>query len=338
MGLSIDKNASLRALNSFGVHASSDQLAYVHTVADMQQAASLNQPRKMVLGGGTNVLFTDDYHGLVLKNNIGGIEVQQEDSDWVMVRAGGGVIWHELVLWCLERDYGGIQNLAFIPGTVGAAPIQNIGAYGVEFASVFESLLAVDLDGASLRSFSFEECDFGYRSSIFKSTCRGQFAIVEVLLKLSKHRHRLVLDYGAIIQELELRKITTPTIQELGAVITDIRRSKLPDPQHIGNAGSFFKNPIIGQAHFESLRNEYPDLRGFAEGGGLVKVPAAWLIEQCGWKGYRSGDAGIYEKHALVLVNHGRAKGMELRALAQRVQDSVKQVFDIEIVPEVNIL
>lgn len=338
MELVIHEDISLRNLNSFGVDAHAQNLIHIDAVAEMQEATALAVHPKMILGAGSNVLFTEIYRGLVLHNRIEGIEIAEEGSDWVKVQVGGGVNWHAFVQWAIQRGFGGVQNLSLIPGTVGAAPIQNIGAYGVEFDSVFDSLEAVDLATGEMRIFDKKACAFDYRSSIFKTELKGRFAVVYVTLLLTKRDHKLVLDYGAIRSELDQRGIARPTIAQIGEVVVDIRQSKLPDPKQIGNAGSFFKNPIIPRAQFEELRMQYPDMVSYPLDEHCVKVPAAWLIEHCGWRGYRDGEVGIYKHHALVLVNYGNGTGSDLYNLALRVQQSVKEVFDIGIIPEVNIL
>ena len=248
------------------------------------------------------------------------------------------MIWHDLVLWCISRDFGGLENLSLIPGTVGAAPIQNIGAYGVEFDSVFEGLEAVDMKTGAVYHFSKADCQFGYRDSIFKRSLKGRFAITAVYVRLTQSDHQINTNYSAIRTYLDQHKIKDPTIGQVSEAIIAIRRSKLPDPKHLGNGGSFFKNPILDQDKYVSLQQMYPDIPGYQQSEHKVKVPAAWLIERCGWKGYRSGDAGIYDKHALVLVNFGHASGMALYQLALAVQESVQAVFAVTLEPEVNIL
>lgn len=338
MELIIHEDISLRDLNSFGVDEHAQNLIHIDTVVEMQQATTLAMHPKMILGAGSNVLFTKTYQGLVLQNQIGGMEITEEGTDWVKVKVGGGVNWHAFVQWAIQQEFGGVQNLSLIPGTVGAAPIQNIGAYGVEFDSVFDSLDAVDLLTGDLKTFDKEACSFDYRSSIFKTEYKGRYAVVHVTLLLTKRNHKMVLDYGAIRSELDKQGITEPTIAQIGEVVVSIRQSKLPDPRQLGNAGSFFKNPIIPRTQFEALRIQYPDMVSYPVDEQFVKVPAAWLIEHCGWKGFRDGEVGIYSHHALVLVNFGHGTGSDVYHLALRVQQSVKEVFNISIIPEVNIL
>ncbi|NND06259.1 MAG: UDP-N-acetylmuramate dehydrogenase [Saprospiraceae bacterium] len=338
MSVQMHQNVSLRDLNSFGIRAKADHLIYVDTLEKMQEAIAIELAPKMVLGSGSNVLFTKTYRGLILNNQIAGISIVEDKSTYVKVQVGGGVNWHSFVQWAVARDLGGVQNLALIPGTVGAAPIQNIGAYGVEFDSVFVSLEAVDLSTGEVRVFTKRDCAFTYRSSIFKTDRKGQYAVVNITLRLSKHEHVLSLDYGAIQGELEKRKIATPKLADIADVVCCIRQSKLPDPKTIGNAGSFFKNPIIPRSQFAELLVQYPDMVSYPADKRYIKVPAAWLIEHCGWKGYRQGDVGVYEHHALVLVNHGAGSGIAIYNLAKRIQRSVQEVFGIELTPEVNIL
>ena len=334
--MKILENYSLKEYNSFAVAAMASSFVKVTTVAELQEAVQVPVSPKLVLGGGSNILFVNSYPGLVIYNGILGIEVSEETSNAVILKVGGGVIWHELVLWTLARDYGGIENLSLIPGTVGAAPIQNIGAYGVEFAQVFVRLHAVEIETGRTKIFEKEDCDFGYRNSIFKQTWKGKFAIHQVEIKLTKNQHDINTSYGSI--ESELDGLDAPTIQDVSQAVIAIRQSKLPDPGQLGNAGSFFKNPIIHQDHFTSLRMDYPDMPFYTAGEDLVKIPAAWLIESCGWKGFRKDDAGIYSNHALVLVNHGHATGQQIHQLAHAIQASVREVYQIELVPEVNIL
>ncbi len=293
---------------------------------------------KYILGGGSNVLFEEDYDGLIVRNAIEGIAILGEDTTEVCLEVGAGVIWQNLVEWCLDRDFGGIENLSLIPGTVGAAPIQNIGAYGVEFESVFDSLDALSTVDGTERSFSKEECEFSYRQSIFKSALKGKYIITKVRLKLTRKDHPLVLDYGQVSQELDHKGIVSPSIQDVSQVICQIRRSKLPDPSVTGNAGSFFKNPVVQKAKYLSLQQDYPEIPGYMVGQDLCKIPAAWMIEKCGWKGYRSGDVGVYPRHALVLVNYGSATGSEIRQLSDCIKKSVREKFGISIDPEVNIV
>ncbi len=333
----IRKDFSLASYNTFGVDVEARHFVEVDSIEGLEHAIATSFDPKMILGGGSNILFTGPYEGLIIRNKIEYIEVVEEGAGQVTLEVGAGVTWHDLVRWTLRQGYGGLENLSLIPGTVGAAPIQNIGAYGVEFASVFDRLEAVDMKTGSRRSFDHDECAFGYRYSVFKGPLRGKYAIANVRLKLTTADHRIRTDYGAIAAELANRQITSPSPQDISEAVIKIRRSKLPDPGELGNAGSFFQNPTIARSYFDKLQRTYPQLKGYPQPLG-VKISAAWLIEQCGWKGYRRDDVGIYDRHALVLVNHGRGTGAELRDLAVHVAGEVQEKFGIWLVPEVQVI
>jgi UDP-N-acetylmuramate dehydrogenase len=336
--MQVHKNFNLQALNTFGIAATCKYLIDIHEAEEIPKAVDmathLGLPY-MIMGGGSNMLFTGDYAGTVLRLCIDGIS-EEVDGDEVVLHVGAGVVWDDLVNYALDRGYAGIENLALIPGTVGASPVQNIGAYGVELQDVFESLKGYHLEQGFVE-YDKKSCQFGYRQSIFKGSLKGKFIVTEVRLKLYK-KAVLNLQYGAITAELERQNISAPSIQDVARVVRSIRTSKLPDPSKIGNAGSFFKNPELTEAQFSQLKSTFPDMVGFATPGGMVKASAAWLIERCGLKGVRRGDAGTYEKHALVLVNHGHATGGALWALAQEIQLAVAQKFGISLEPEVNII
>lgn len=340
--LNIQSHVSLKPYNTFGIHANARYWVEVNSEEDLQTVLQLsdysNQP-KLILGGGSNVLLCHDFDGLVVKINIQGIDVTREDDDHVYVTAGAGVNWHALVLFCVGRGYAGMENLALIPGTVGAAPMQNIGAYGVELEQVFESLTAVHITTSERKTFTHADCAFGYRESVFKRALKGQYIITSVTFQLTK-RPIFHTRYGAIQETLTEMGVTDETlsIKAISDAVIRIRRSKLPDPAQIGNAGSFFKNPEIPKDQFDKLKAVYPTLPGYPIGDDVVKVPAGWLIEQAGWKGYRSGDAGVHAKQALVLVNYDKATGDEIMALAKKVQQSVLEKFGITISPEVNVI
>ncbi|WPP49025.1 UDP-N-acetylmuramate dehydrogenase [Catalinimonas niigatensis] len=343
--MTIQENISLKAYNTFGIDANARFFVEITQVEDLQKL--INEPiykeqEKFILGGGSNVLLTQDFDGLVVKINIPGIEVIEENEDTVWVKAGAGENWHQFVLHCIALEYGGIENLSLIPGTVGAAPMQNIGAYGVEIQDIFESLEAVHLITGALKHFTHEECQFGYRESIFKNTLKGKYIITHVTFKLSKQA-QINSSYGAIEETLKILRTkdgyqTRPAIQEVSDAVIHIRQSKLPDPKEIGNAGSFFKNPVVEAGKFEDLQQQYPQMPGYNLPDGTVKVPAGWLIEQCGWKGKRVGNTGVHSKQALVLVNHGNAQGKEVWDLAMQIKASVWEKFGVEISPEVNII
>lgn len=306
--------------------------------ADLSDVIELGHRPIMILGDGSNVLFARDYQGLIIHNSIQGISIIEQNDQFALVEVGGGVIWHELVLWALDHHLGGIENLSLIPGTVGAAPVQNIGAYGVEFDTVFHSLMAMDLETGQMKKFDKVDCGFSYRDSVFKSELRGKYCITRVCLQLDKKPHVLQLAYGGITSTLEGNNVVDPTIRDVSDAVISLRQSKLPDPNMLGNAGSFFKNPVIDYSQFEMLRNLYPDMPSYDVDIDRKKIPAAWLIEMAGWKGFRKGDAGIYEKHALVLVNHGEATGPEMFELAMAVQTSVEEIFGIKLEMEVNVI
>ncbi|UOQ52053.1 UDP-N-acetylmuramate dehydrogenase [Hymenobacter cellulosivorans] len=338
----LEHHVSLLPFNTFGIDAQARLFARFRSVEELRALLALpevQQADKLVLGGGSNLLFTQDFDGVVLKNEITGLEIiaQDEAHDTALVRAGAGESWHGLVQYALSQNLSGIENLSLIPGTVGAAPLQNIGAYGAELKDTFDHLEAVEISTGQLRTFTHEQCGFGYRESVFKGPLRNQYIVTGVVLQLQR-KHQLNVSYGAISTTLADMGIETdPTPHDVSEAVIQIRRSKLPDPAQIGNAGSFFKNPEISQAKYDELKSQYADLPGYPVPGG-VKVPAAWLIEQCGWKGRRFGAHGVHDRQALVLVNHGGAQGSAIRDLAQEIIASVREKFGIELHPEVNIL
>ncbi|MCS7037536.1 MAG: UDP-N-acetylmuramate dehydrogenase [Saprospiraceae bacterium] len=330
-------DVSLRPYNTFGVEARAAYFAEFASVAELRTALRQAVPPVLVLGGGSNILFTRDWPGTVLRNRICGIEVVRRFPHRVWVRAGGGEDWHELVMWAVRQNFGGIENLSLIPGSVGAAPVQNIGAYGVELKDVFISLEAVELATGRLRRFTRQECRFGYRDSIFKQQEKGRWCITAVTLSLTTDRHRLNTSYGDVARTLADMGVGNPTPAHISEAVVRIRQAKLPDPAHMGNCGSFFKNPEVRQEVWENIRQRYPNAPHYPLPNGHIKVPAGWLIEQCGWKGRRVGNVGCYEKQALVLVNHGGATGQEAHALAQAIAASVAAQFGIALEPEVNV-
>jgi UDP-N-acetylmuramate dehydrogenase len=362
--MQIEENASLKAYNSFGIDVRSKGLAKFGNQEELAglleiaargllpgQAASGRSPGAgkpglssarsplpvLILGGGSNILFTKDFGGLVLKNEIRGIALIREDEHHVYVRAGAGESWDAFVQYCLHRNWAGIENLSLIPGSVGAAPMQNIGAYGVELKEVFYELEAWSLDDSKVYSFSLNDCELGYRDSVFKRRDKGRFVILHVVFRLNKIP-RFHIAYGAIREELDKMGVGALSIQAISQAVIRIRRSKLPDPAVMGNAGSFFKNPVVSGEQFASLRGSFPGMVGFPNLDGTVKLAAAWMIEQCGRKGYRKGDAGCHAMQALVLVNYGRASGAELFGLSEEIGQSVKKKFGIELEREVNIV
>lgn len=331
---------SLQKLNTFGIDVKArffTEFASIRELSHLLKDPSLKTTPKLILGGGSNLLFTKDFEGLVLQNKIKGIEILWEDAHEALVKAGAGEVWHELVLFCIEKNLGGLENLSLIPGTVGAAPIQNIGAYGVELKDVFESLEAIEIETGQLKSFSLTDCAFGYRDSIFKKHLKGKHIITSVTFRLTKNPI-CNTSYGAIQTTMEQMGIKEITIKTISDTICHIRRSKLPDPAVIGNAGSFFKNPEISEHEFLKLKSTYPDIPSYKTVPGMVKVPAGWLNEQCGWKGKIIGQTGVHKNQALVLVNYGHAQGEEIKNLAADIQKSVKEKFGIDLEIEVNII
>ncbi len=338
--MQIQKNISLKKLNTFGIEAFSKLYCEIFDEKDLlavlNHKAVINEP-KLILGGGSNILLTKNFDGITIKNSISGIEKYDENDDHVWVKVGAGVNWHQFVMHAIANNWGGIENLSLIPGTVGAAPMQNIGAYGVEIKSVFVALEAIKLADGSLATFSNKDCNFGYRESIFKNKVKGQFVITRVCFKLTKHHH-FNISYGAIQTTLEAMGIDKLSIQAISNAVIKIRQEKLPDPAQIGNAGSFFKNPSIPKIRYEQLLELHPTIPGYHQGDGTIKVPAGWLIEYCGWKGKAFGNIGVHKNQALVLVNYGSGKGEDIKNLAEDIKKSVKDKFDITIQAEVNII
>ncbi len=338
MALEVYQNFSLEDYHTFGAKVKAKAFVRVKEYEEVMEAIHFEVLPKMVLGGGSNLLFTRDFEGLIIHNQYDGIEVINTEPNHAIVEIGGGVNWHQLVLWSLDQDLGGLENLSLIPGTVGAAPIQNIGAYGVELADVFESLDAIDLTTGEERTFQRDQCNFGYRQSVFKSERKGRDLVTRVRLRLSKNQHSLNISYGGVQKALEAKGIDQPGIKEVSKTIIEIRKSKLPDPSKIGNAGSFFKNPVVSAAFFDRISAGRLEIPHYKVADSMIKIPAAWLIENCGWKGKRIGDAGTYDRHALVLVNYGSATGTELWALANQIMEDVRNTFGIQLEPEVNII
>jgi len=332
----ITENVSLKDYNTFGIDVKARWLSSFDSQDALPEMLEARPGPLLILGGGSNILLTRDFDGLVLRNGIKGIGVVREDAQYVYVRVGAGENWHGFVQYALQRGWAGVENLSLIPGNVGAAPMQNIGAYGVELKEVFYELSAYHLEEKKVYTFSLNDCEFGYRESVFKRRYKGQFVILDVTFRLYKVP-RLHTEYGAIREELEKMGVGKLTIQAVAEAVVRIRRSKLPDPAEIGNAGSFFKNPTVTALKFEELRGAFPDIVGYPGPSG-VKLAAGWLIEQCGWKGYRKGDAGCHDRQALVLVNYGHAGGREIYDLSEEILQSVKVKFGVELEREVNII
>lgn len=338
MAIKIQNNVSLLRYNTFGIDVKAAHFTTVHSEVDMREALQSGISPVLVLGGGSNVLFTRDVSGLVIKNDISHINVARVFKNRAWIDAGAGVQWHELVTWAVENNLGGLENMSLIPGTVGAAPVQNIGAYGVELKDVFVSLKAMNTATGIIRSFSLKECAFGYRDSVFKRDLKGKYIILSVRISLTTHRHKMNLSYGDIGKTLSAAGVNLPGIRDISEAVCQIRRSKLPDPAEIGNCGSFFKNPETDIAVLNEIRKTHPDVPSYPLSDGRVKVPAGWLIEQCGWKGKRVGNTGSYGKQALVLVNYGGATGEEVKNLSDQIILSVQNTFGITLEREVNII
>ena len=332
-------NVDLKSYNTFGLDAKAKVFAEVNSLEQLKQVLlETDQDKLLFLGGGSNVLFCNDYDGLVIHNAIKGIQVLSESDDSVLLKIYSGELWHDLVMHCVEKGWGGIENMSLIPGTVGAAPMQNIGAYGVELEQVFESLEALNLKSLELQTFKHDQCQFGYRESVFKRHLKGQYFIFSVTLRLSK-MPVIHADYGDIVSVLEAQNIPihSASIKDISNAVIKIRQSKLPDPAVLGNSGSFFKNPTVSEAQFNELKLKYPDIKGFVNEHG-VKIPAAWLIEKAGWKGKQIGQTGSHAMQALVIVNYGGASGDEIWQHAQNVIESIVNLFNIQLEAEVNII
>lgn len=342
--MQIQENISLKQYNTFGIDVSAKQFAVFNTVEVLsellefaQPPTTNHQPSTLILGGGSNILFTKNFDGLVLKNELKGIEVIKEDDEFVYVKAAAGENWHQFVLRCINNNWAGVENLSLIPGNVGASPMQNIGAYGVEIKDVFHSLEAFHKNDKAIVAFNLQDCEFGYRESVFKRKCKDQFVITAVTFRL-RRQPVFNTSYGAIEQELEKMGVNQLSIRAISNAVINIRSSKLPNPAEIGNAGSFFKNPEIVTEQFENLKTNYPNIVGYALPNNKTKLAAGWLIEQCGWKGYREGDAGCHAKQALVLVNYGNATGNDVYMLSEKIIASVKEKFGVVLEREVNII
>lgn len=334
----IEKNIPLKHLNSFGMHVLAKEYTSIESKQVLAKVLNTNSSNLLVLGGGSNMLLTKDVDALVLHVNIKGIEVISVFENNVKIRVSAGENWHEFVCWCLQKNYGGVENLSLIPGNVGTAPIQNIGAYGVELKDIFISCEAMNIKTQELRTFYKEDCNFGYRNSIFKEELKGKYIITSVIFELSRLEHRIKTNYGAIESELKNNGIENPTIQDISKSVISIRNSKLPNPKDIGNSGSFFKNPVISYSQFELLKNQFPKIPYFEISETTVKIPAGWLIETAGFKGKTFKNYGVHNKQALVLVNYGNASGKDIFELSKKIQEAILIVFDIILESEVNIL
>ncbi len=335
--MEIKENISLKPFNTFGIAVNATQFIEVNQVNQLKEILQQNKLPLLILGGGSNVLFTQNFNGLVLKNKLKGIQLIEENEHEVTLKVAAGEVWHEFVLYCIEKGYAGIENLSLIPGSVGASPIQNIGAYGVEVKDVITEVEALNLKDYSIQSFSNVACEFDYRSSIFKTSNKGNYFITAVTFKLSKNA-RLNVAYGAIGEELKNRNVKQPTIKDVSNAVINIRTSKLPDPQKIGNCGSFFKNPTVSDKVKNKILEKYPDAPNYPQANGDFKIAAGWLIEKCGWKGKRVDNYGVHVHQALVLVNYGGASGSDIFNLSEDIILSVYQTFGIKLEREVNII
>lgn len=335
------ENFSLKEVSTFHVRATAQYYTEFSTVADLKEILSsefVKTQKYLILGGGSNLLFTKDFEGIVIRNLYKGISIVKEEGDTVYIRANSGEKWHNFVIHCVNNNYGGIENLSLIPGTVGAGPIQNIGAYGVELKDVLTEVEAMNIKTQEVKIFTNTECKFGYRESIFKNVEKNKYIILSVTLKLQKNLAKVNVTYGSLSKELQDSGITHPTIKDVSNAVIKIRSAKLPDPDKIGNAGSFFKNPVIPIAQFDKLKKQYPDIVSFPAHNGYTKLAAGWLIEQAGWKGKRFGDAGVHKDQALVLVNYDNATGTEIFNLSNKIIASVKEKFGVELEREVNMI
>lgn len=335
----IKSDVSLKAFNTFGIDVSANFFTEVSNEDHVRAVIESNEFKSnenLILGGGSNVLFTKNFDGIVIKNNLQGIEVIEESDDHVLVKVGGGVIWHEFVLHSINQGWNGIENLSLIPGNVGASPMQNIGAYGVEIKDIFEELEAINIHTGEIDYFNNEACEFGYRESVFKRKLKGQYLISRVTYRLSKKGH-FNTSYGAIDQQLEAMNVTNLTSKSISEAVVAIRQSKLPDPKEIGNSGSFFKNPVVTNEAFTQLKEKFPEAVGYGVGESNTKLAAGWLIDQAGWKGKTIDNYGVHKNQALVLVNYGGATGKEIYNLSEEILISIREKFNVELEREVNI-
>mgnify|MGYP000281496993 CR=1 FL=1 len=335
--MTIQENISLKEYNTFGVECYAKRFVSIDSFYGLQQLVN-KEKDLFLISGGSNMLLTKNIDTLVALINIKGISIDKEDEGFVYLTVNSGENWHEFVLWCISQNYGGLENLSLIPGNVGTCPIQNIGAYGVEVKDTITKVEALHVESTKLETFSNAECDFGYRNSIFKNEAKGKYILTSVSFQLTKNQHQLNTSYGAIETALQEKNISSPTIKDVSDAVISIRQSKLPDPKEIGNSGSFFKNPVITSSQFLELQSIYPTIPNYTISNTETKIPAGWLVEQCGFKGKRYGDAGVHEKQALVLVNYGNASGKEIFLLAKKIQQAVFEKFNIQLEIEVNII
>lgn len=337
--MQIQHNFSLKNYNTFGIEAKAKQFISVHNLVELQSILENHKTNtKFILGGGSNMLLTKDIDALVIHIDLKGKKIIKEDDDFVWVESQAGEIWHEFVLWTIDQNFGGLENMSLIPGNVGTTPVQNIGAYGVEIKDAFVSCDAMNIETREMKTFTKDECKFGYRESIFKHEAKGKFIITSVIFKLKKHSHNINIGYGDIKAELAKNNVNNPTIKDVSNAVIAIRNTKLPNPKELGNSGSFFKNPVISKELFKKVQAKFPEVKHFEVSPTEIKVPAGWLIENAGLKGYRNGDAGVHKNQALVLVNYGNATGQDILNLSKYVQKTVFDKYGIAIEAEVNVI
>ncbi|MCO4822210.1 MAG: UDP-N-acetylmuramate dehydrogenase [Flavobacteriaceae bacterium] len=337
--MNIQENKSLKSYNTFGIDVKAKYFVSISHITELRDLLKNKAyPNIFILGGGSNLLLTQDINALVVHINIKGIDICTEENNHVIVKAGAGENWHAFTQWCLTQDFGGVENLSLIPGNIGTAPIQNIGAYGVEIKDVFHSCDAFHKSSGKIKTFTPKECKFDYRNSVFKQEFKGEYIILNVSLKLTANNHKIKSNYGSISNELEALSIDTPTIQDIANAVIKIRSTKLPDPEKIGNSGSFFKNPVISALEFDALNSNFPKIPNYKVSENEIKIPAGWLIEYAGFKGKRFGQYGVHKNQALVLVNYGNAEGKDIKALSELIQETIHRIFNIKLEAEVNII
>ncbi len=337
--MKIQAHFSLKNYNTFGIEAKAKKFVAVHSIAELKTVLQENPTeKKFILGGGSNMLLTQDIQALVIHVDLKGKKILKEEEDFVWVESQAGENWHEFVLWTIDQNFGGLENMSLIPGNVGTTPIQNIGAYGTEIKDTFISCEALSIDKQENKTFFKGDCHFGYRESIFKNEVKDQYIITSVVFKLTKKNHTINISYGDITAELEKKNISNPSLKDISNAVIAIRQSKLPDPKELGNSGSFFKNPILLKSEFKKIQQQFPEMKYYDISETEVKVPAGWLIEQAGFKGKRFGDAGIHKNQALVLVNYGGATGQEILNVSKNIQETIFNTFGIHIEAEVNVI
>ncbi|MDA8591737.1 UDP-N-acetylmuramate dehydrogenase [Flavobacteriaceae bacterium] len=334
----IQQHVSLKPYNTFGIDVKAESFVSIKTIQDLIAVLKINSKKLLVIGGGSNMLLTKDIEGLVVHLDLKGIEIGAKSKKTTKVKVAAGENWHDFVLWSLQQNLGGLENLSLIPGNVGTAPIQNIGAYGVELKDNFIECEALNLQTLEIETFVKTDCKFDYRNSIFKSEVKGQYIITSVTFELTHSNHELKTSYGAILSELEKKGIANPSIQDISKAVIAIRQSKLPNPKRLGNSGSFFKNPVVTASKFKELNSQFPNIPHYPVSEQEIKIPAGWLIETAGFKGKTFGTYGVHKNQALVLVNYGGATGLEILQLSQTIQKAIDAIFGIPLEAEVNIL